>query len=82
MVAERRILLHQPNMCWYDNFFVFLTCVVRNKGGSIETNFTGNGLLLTAPSCANFLKAEEVFSFWCKNGWFTWLQEVFALDFC
>lgn len=46
----------------------------------METNFTGNGLLLTAHSYANFLKAEEMFFFWCTNGWFTWLQEVFALD--
>lgn len=34
----------------------------------METNFTGNGLLLTAPSYANFLKAEEMFSFGCING--------------
>lgn len=30
----------------------------------METNFTGNGLLLTALSCVHFLKAEEMFFFW------------------
>lgn len=48
----------------------------------METSFTGNGLLLTVPSYANFLKAEEMFSFGCINGWFTWLEEVQALDCC
>lgn len=48
----------------------------------METNFTGNGLLLTAPSYANFLKAEEMFSFRCINGWFTWPKKVFALNCC
>jgi len=40
----------------------------------METNFTGNRLLLTALSYVKFIKAEETF--------FMWLEEVHALGCC
>lgn len=43
----------------------------------METNFTGNGLLLTL-SYVNFLKAEEMFE--SINGCFIWMEELDALD--